>query len=323
MAKQTHPRKVAVLLHEDASISIALLMRDVLRRTNQLVGRKCFTSALVGRPGLATVRDGPVSVGLRRLSGLAGPIDHLIVPPLAPGRDPFAARPGEWRLLTRVHERGTTIHAACLGSLVVAGAGLLDGRDATTHWAWAARARDRFPAVRWDTSRMLCDSGRVVTSGGFLAAVDLALSLVERVSSRSVSREVGRLLLADSIRQHQSVYATTLVSTRVDDPRLRKLEGWIEGHLSSTVTVQEMAGVCALGPRTFHRAFVKAFGLTPRKLVQLKRVEKVRQLLRDAGVSVEKAIAAVGVSDVPSFRKVFQRELGLSPAEYRRRLLAE
>jgi transcriptional regulator GlxA family with amidase domain len=170
---------------------------------------------------------------------------------------------------------------------------------------------------------MLCDSGRIVTSGGFLAAVDLVLSLVERVSSRSVSREVGRLLLADSIRQHQSVYATTLVSARVDDPRMRRLESWMDGHLSSAVTVEEMAGVCALGPRTFHRAFVKAFGLTPKKLLQRKRVEKVRQLLRDADVSVEKAVAAVGVSDVPSFRKVFQRELGLSPAEYRRRLRAE
>ncbi len=320
MSKQTNPCAVAILLHENVSIGIALLMRDVLRRTNQLVGRERFTVALVGRPGLGTVRDGPVSV---RVSRPAGPIDHLLVSPLAPGRDPFVPRPGEWRVLTRAHERGSTIHAACLGSIVVAGAGLLDGQEATTHWAWAARARDRFPAVRWDASRMLCDSGRIVTSGGFLAAVDLALSLVERVTSRSVSREVGRLLLADSIRQHQSVYATTLVSARVDDPRMRRLESWMDGHLSSAPTAGEMAGVCGLGPRTFHRAFVKAFGLTPRKLLQRKRVEKVRQLLRDADVSVEKAVAAVGVSDVPSFRKVFQRELGLSPAEYRRRLRAE
>jgi transcriptional regulator GlxA family with amidase domain len=323
MAKQPRPQTVALLLHEDVSLSIALLMRDILRRTNQLMGREHLAVALVGRPGLRTVREGPVSVRVSGLGSLPGPLDHLLVPPLAPGQDPFAARPGEWRLVQHAHQEGTTLHCACLGALLVAGTGLLDGRDATTHWAWVQRARDRFPTVRWDASRMLCDSGRVVTSGGFLAAVDLVLSLVERTCSRSVSRELGRLLLADSIRQHQSVYATALVSARVEDPRMQRLEDWLDGHLSSGVTVEEMADVCHLSPRTFHRAFVRAFGSTPKKLLQRKRVEKVRQLLRDAGVSVERAIASVGVSDVPSFRKVFQRELGLSPAEYRRRLRAE
>jgi transcriptional regulator GlxA family with amidase domain len=214
------------------------------------------------------------------------------------------------------------LHAACLGSLVLARTGLLDGREATTHWAWVQRAGERFPAVPWNAGKMLCDSGRIVTSGGFLAAVDLVLSLVERTCSRAVSREVGRLLLADSIRQRQSVYATTVVSARSDDPRMQRLERWLDQNLSSPVSVDEMAGVCRLGTRTFHRAFASAFGCTPRKFLQLKRIEKVRHLLRDAGTSVEKAVASVGVSDVPSFRKVFRREMGLSPAEYRRRLRA-
>jgi transcriptional regulator GlxA family with amidase domain len=104
---------------------------------------------------------------------------------------------------------------------------------------------------------------------------------------------------------------------------MQRLERWLDSHLSSAVTVEEMAEVCHLSTRTFHREFVKAYGFTPKKFVQLKRIETMRQLLRNADLSVEEAIAQVGVSDVPSFRKIFQRELGLSPAEYRKRLRAE
>jgi transcriptional regulator GlxA family with amidase domain len=167
---------------------------------------------------------------------------------------------------------------------------------------------------------MLCDGGTIVTAGGFLAAVDLTLALVERVCSRKASHEVGRLLLVDSIRQHQSIYATTLVPTGVDEPRLQRLHRWIDAHLTEPITVDDMARACRLSRRTFHRVFVNAHGFPPKKLLQLKRVERVRVILRDANLSVEEAIQRVGVSDLPSFRKVFQRELGLSPAQFRRRL---
>ncbi|MBZ0088871.1 MAG: helix-turn-helix transcriptional regulator, partial [Thermoanaerobaculia bacterium] len=89
-------------------------------------------------------------------------------------------------------------------------------------------------------------------------------------------------------------------------------------HLSEPVDTAAMAAACGLGTRTFHREFVRAYGVTPRKYVQLRRIERVRELLRDEGTSVEAAIRRVGVSDLPSFREVFRRELGLSPAEYRR-----
>jgi len=317
MAKQSYAR-VGILLYEDTALSLALLMRDILVRTNQLLGRECFQVRLFGRPGLSTLTIGPVSV---RLSA-PGPVGYLIVPPLSPGRDPFAEHPAESQLIKKLHRNGTKIYSACLGSLVVAQSGLLTGRDATTHWNWIQRAAQRFPDVKWDSSRMICDSGDIVTAGGFLAAVDLTLALVERLSTRAVSHEVGRLMLADSVREHQSVYATNLVFLRAEDRRMRRLEKWLQDHLSAAVTASDMAEVCQLGARSFHREFMRVYGVTPKKFVQLKRIEKVRLLLRDPEVSVEEAISKVGVTDVPSFRRVFQRELGLSPAEYRKRLRA-
>lgn len=317
MAKQPARVRVAILFGEDTSPGVALLMRDILQRTNQRLGTERFDIKLVGRAGLRRVTLGPVSV---RLESGDRAFDHLLVPALSPGSDPFATRAGEARLITRLHGEGTAIHAACLGSLLVAQTGLLDGRSATTHWNWGQQAAEHYPDVRWDTTRMLCDAVDVVTAGGYLAAVDLTLALVQRVCSRAVAREMGRMVLADSVRQHQSVYATTLVCPRSDDPRMRRLASWLDGHLSSAITVDAMAQVCGLGVRTFHRAFVAAWGVTPKKYLQLKRVEKVRALLRDPQLSVEQAIVQVGVSDVPSFRRIFRRELGMSPAEYRRHL---
>jgi len=308
---------VAILVHEDVSLSLALLIRDILRRTNLLLEREHFTVSMVGTRARRLVRD-DVAI---RLGALDDRIDYLIVPPLTAGCDPFRPRTGETRLIARAHEQGAIVCAACLGALRVAETGLLAGHAATTHWAWVQRAKERLPAVKWDASRMVCDTGSVVTAGGFLAAVDLTLAIIARACSPQVSHEIGRLLLADSARQHQSIYATRLVDTPAEEPRLQRLERWLAAHLSGPVSVDDMARVCRLEPRTFRRVFARAYGLSPKKLLQLKRVETVRSLLRRSDLSLEEVVARVGVTDVPSFRRVFQRELGLSPAEYRRRLV--
>ena len=308
---------MAILVHDDVSVSLTLLIRDILLRTNLLLERDHFTVSLIGASARRSFVRGDISIRLRA----PGPCDYLVVPPLTAGRDPFRERTAETRLIARRHGQGTVVCAACLGALVVAQSGLLGGRSATTHWAWVQRAKERLPSIKWDASRMVCDTGSVVTAGGFLAAVDLTLAMIERECSRQVSHEVGRLLLADSARQHQSIYATRLIDTTADEPRLRRLERWLTAHLSEPVSVGDMARVCRLEPRTFRRVFTSAYGVSPKKLLQLKRVETVRTLLRRSDLSLEEIVARVGVSDVPSFRRVFQRELGLSPAEYRRRLV--
>jgi len=317
MAKRT-TLQVRILLFEEVALGVALVLRDLFRRADELAGGGRLDVRFCGRPGLGEVEADGVRVRLPRLTGR---VDHLVVPPLAPGGDPFRPRPAETRLLVRRHAAGTTVHAACLGSILVARTGLLSGRRATTHWAWIGRAAAACPDVVWDGARMLCDEGDVVTAGGYLAAVDLALALVERAISPAVARETGRRLLADSVRQHQSVYATTLVPSGAAGPRLQRMERWLEAHLGEPIDSAALAAACGLGARTFHREFVKAYGTTPKKYVQLRRIERVRELLRDEATSVEAAIRRVGVTDLPSFREVFRRELGLSPAEYRRRVM--
>ncbi|HEU5442731.1 MAG TPA: helix-turn-helix domain-containing protein, partial [Steroidobacteraceae bacterium] len=167
---------------------------------------------------------------------------------------------------------------------------------------------------------IVCDQGDVLTAGGYLATVDLALHIIAVTSSRALARELGRMMLADSARQHQSIYALRLTEPAAPDGVLRDIESWLERRLREAPTAHEMAQHCNMSLRTFHRRFRDAYGVTPRKYLQLKRVEAVRRMLSESRRSVAQILAEVGISDVTSFRRIFRRELGHSPAEFRRTL---
>jgi transcriptional regulator GlxA family with amidase domain len=140
------------------------------------------------------------------------------------------------------------------------------------------------------------------------------------MSSRETAHRLGQVLLADSVRQRQSVFAQRLIEPSVEHGSLSDLVQWIDRHLDTVLTASDMARHCKMSLRSFHRKFVAAHGVTPRKFLQLKRIERAQEQLRTSRRSVEQILEGVGVSDVASFRRVFQREIGLSPAEYRRRL---
>jgi transcriptional regulator GlxA family with amidase domain len=127
----------------------------------------------------------------------------------------------------------------------------------------------------------------------------------------------------DSTRQRQSVFAQRLIAPEVQQGPMQDLARWIERNLARSPTTSDMARHCGLSLRSFHRKFVDAYRVTPRKFIQLKRIERAQKRLRESRRSVEQIMAEIGVSDVASFRKVFQRELGCSPAEYRKRLRSQ
>jgi len=316
--KAPEPVRIAVLLYPRCSLSLALLARDLFGSANRVLGAERFVTQLTtaGRArrfecGDLTVRVEPPQPGLR----------YLIVPPTG-GFEPshLESWQNEVRLLARLSRQGTTVATACLGALMAASAGLLAGRTATTHWRWAAFAAERFPAVEWAPSEMICDAGAVITAGGYLALVDLVLHLVARCTSARQAHDLGQVLLADSIRQRQSVYARTLVAARSEDSRMARVESWVRRHLDGPLRVDEMALAAGQSLRSFHRHFRAAYGVTPNQYVQLKRVERAQELLRDSSLSVDEIVAKLGVTDVTSFRRLFRRELGLTPREFRARI---
>lgn len=311
--------RIAVLLHPSSSLAMALLFRAIFERANRKLAARRYRIDLVSSRVYVPLSAPDVSVTTRRARGL---YDYLVVTPYEGIEPGWRPDPADIALIQRQHARGAIIASSCLGALTLAEAGLLDAREATTHWSWARYVRDQYPRVAWNARKIVCDEGDVLTAGGYLATVDLALHIIATTSSRSTAHELGRMMLADSERQHQSIYALRLTEPAAQSGQLRDIDAWLERRLRDAPTASEMAQHCNMSLRTFHRKFREAYGVTPRKYLQLKRVEAVRQLLGDSGRSIEQILAEVGVSDVTSFRRIFRRELGHSPAELRRTLAA-
>jgi transcriptional regulator GlxA family with amidase domain len=311
------PLQVAILLGPQSSLALAMLCRTVFQFANRQLRTDRYQVDLIGAGRKSTLTTDGVSVRLQASRKL---YDYTLVTPYDRIAENWQPDPGEVALLQGQSRQGGIVASACLGALSLAAAGLLDGQDATTHWSWDGRVRARFPQVRWNTRRMLCDQGKVITAGGYLAVVDLALHIIAQSSSRETAHAIGQRMLADSARQHQSIYAQQLVDPGLERGQMKQLATWIEGRLRSAPSVSEMASHCHMSLRSFHRRFVETYGVTPRKFIQLKRIEAARKQLVASARSLEEILEDLGVADTTSFRRVFQRETGYSPAEYRRRL---
>jgi len=306
--------RVAVLVHSQVSAPLALLSRELFQRAADLAPKPLgLEVTLVGNHPVEgdqwTLRPDPWE----------GPWHLIVVPPFGPG---FAgslddlAPEIEW--LREQSGSGARVASACVGAFLLGAAGLLDGRQATTHWLWSTTAREQFPFVHWQTDRMLCDTGSVVTAGGYLGLVDLVLHLIETTVGRTAARDLAQRVLADTGRQKQSVYAQTL-TLGTADPAFVGFDRWVEASLRQTLTVDDLATRVAMSPRNFFRRFHDTYGVTPVRYLQRKRIEKAQTLLRESEASLETILTEVGVTDAQAFRQVFRRDLGMTPAEYRRR----
>lgn len=314
------PVPISIYLHRRASLGFSLLLEMVFRMANRLEGQPRFALAFVAD------RRGPLrfahGFALNRVSHRVPASGWLVVPPLDRFEGEFVISAGESDFLRGAHARGSKIATACLGSFLPAGAGLLDGLEATTHWRWADFAAARFPDVRWNPRALLCEQPGFVTAGGLLSTVDLALHLVAHHCDRAFVRELGRHLLADSIRQKQSVYAGSLLLQPRNRERFAALERHVEDRLARPPSIPEMAESCRMSVRSFHRAFGENFGVSPGKYIQLKRIERAKQLLADERLAIEAVADRCGFSQTAFFRTIFARETGLTPAQFRKRLHA-
>ncbi|MEW6490532.1 MAG: GlxA family transcriptional regulator [Thermodesulfobacteriota bacterium] len=227
--------------------------------------------------------------------------------------------PGAVDWLGEQAARGADLASVCTGAFLLAATGLLDGKEATTHWAFADAFRARYPAVDLRPERILTDGGRVYCSAGFTAAVDLSLYLVEKYCGRDVALHTAKAMLSDHGRTSQSPYAVFRLRKDHADARVLEVQDWLETHFSEEVRYPELAGRFGLSPRTLERRFKAAAGVTPLAYLHRVRVEASKRLLEETGKSFEEITWAVGYGDGGFFRKVFVKETGLRPSEYRQR----
>lgn len=245
---------------------------------------------------------------------------------VAPGRlrGPLSAEEAapyaRW-LLDR-HAQGAALAANCGGVFLLAATGLLAGRPATTHWCFADAFRSRFPDVRLDPDRMVIDDGDIVTAGGLLAWTDLGLRLVDRLLGPTVMIETSQFFLIDPAGREQRHYASFSPRLTHGDAAILKVQHWLQSREPGAVSVADMTVVAGLEERTFLRRFKAATGLRPVEYVQHLRVGKARGLLEFTRRTTDQIAWAVGYEDPSTFRKLFQRIVGLTPSQYRARFAA-
>src|SRR6478609_315392 len=286
---------------------------------NDLVGGT-YRIDVVG-PGL----DGRITMS----NGLKLGVEPLPEPP--PRHDTLVVAGGEgarrasndpalvdW--VARASRRARRTTSICTGSYLLAAAGLLDGRRATTHWNYCKVLAQRYPAVEVDPDPLFVRDGNIWTSAGVTAGIDLSLALVEEDLGAEVALAVARLLVVFFKRPGgQSQFSGALAVQQASRPALRELQAWIAGHLDEDLSVAALADRAGLSERSFARAFRAEVGQTPAVYVEGLRVERARALLEDGAESLDAVAGAAGFSSAEVLRRAFHRRVGVSPAAYRER----
>ncbi|MEQ8967440.1 MAG: helix-turn-helix domain-containing protein [Azospirillaceae bacterium] len=221
--------------------------------------------------------------------------------------------------LVDCRERGTLLAGVCSGVAFLAEAGLLDGRQATTHWGVAEDFRRRYPKVDWRTDLLITEDSGLFCGGGVNAATDLALYLVEKLCGHDVAIECCKALILDMPRVHQSGYAILPIARPHSDGRIRAVEEYLQENYRATVPVDDLARHAGMSARTLIRRFKSATGWLPGAYLQMIRIAAARQMLEDGASSVQRVAVAVGYDDVAFFRRLFKRHTGMTPAAYRER----
>lgn len=210
------------------------------------------------------------------------------------------------------------VASICSGALILAAAGLLDGRRATTHWLVAPELRRRYPRVRVDAERIFIQDGSLWTAAGVSAGIDLALALIEEDLGLEVSRSVARHLVVYHRRPGGQSQFSALLELEPPSDRIREALSYAREHLHEPLGVERLAQAACLSPRQFARAFVAETGQTPAKVVERLRAEAARVRIETSAEPIEQVAREVGFADPERMRRAFVRVFGQPPQALRR-----
>jgi transcriptional regulator GlxA family with amidase domain len=246
------------------------------------------------------------------ISDLAIPIDF----------DPRGAWPESIAWVRQQHAAGAVVAAVCTGSVLLAGTGLLDGRAATTHWAFEQLFATYFPEVDLSIKDVMvpdAPGGQIVSSGGAAAWEDLVLHLIARFCGDAEARRMAKAFLIGDRSEGQLPYAAMVKPRPHDDQVIAGCQEWIAEHYAAPNPVSRMAERSGLPERSFKRRFRRATGFTPVGYVQTLRVEEAKEYLETTDWPTEQVGVTVGYEDPAFFRRLFKRHTGITPARYRQR----
>ncbi|GHG85313.1 GlxA family transcriptional regulator [Streptomyces lanatus] len=312
-----------------AQRTVLFVLFDAVQSLDVTGPLEVFAGAETHAPGTYDIRTASLTgAPVRSSSGLTlvpdqaleeEPVDaHTLVVPGGQGTRTPAPDLVDW--LREHGPRAERLVSVCTGAILLAAAGLLDGRRATTHWAYCHKLARDHPAVEVDPDPIYIRDGHVATSAGVTSGIDLALALVEEDLGRDVALGIARHLVVFLRRPgNQAQFSAQLAAQTAQREPLREVQRWITEHPDADLTVEALATRASLSPRHFARAFQAETGMTPGRYVDRVRLEHARRLLEDTTDGVEEISRSSGYGTPEAMRRAFVKALGAAPAEYRRR----
>jgi len=322
------PRLVAIVAFEDVQSLDVTGPLEVFTAAERLIeaesrrdrGYEVLVLSSDGRP--LRTSSGLLLTPHASLDGAPAVIDTLIVAGgSGQGRATEDAGLVDWIAHASTGARRTA--SVCTGAFLLARAGLLDGRRATTHWAYAGELQRRHPRVRVDPEPIFVRDGQVWSSAGVTAGMDLALAMVEEDLDRDAALTIARHLVLFLRRPgNQAQFSATLAAQRAEREPLREIQRAVLEDVAGDHRIEAMAARAHMSPRHFARAFRAETGITPARHVELVRLEAARRRLEETGQPLAAIAAGCGFGTAETMRRVFLRTLHVGPAEYRRRFQA-
>ena len=305
--------RVTVIEIEGCMASSAAISHDVMATANLISG----TAKRAPPFNVTTVRCGPRRNGanLRRA-------DLVIVPGLGTAtveqldaklKSTVCRRASD--LLADAFGGGAAVAAGCASTFMLAEAGLLNGRRATTTWWLAPLFRHRFPKVELMVDRMVVADWPIATGGAAMAQMDLMLAVVSRFAGPGLAKTCANYLLLDGRRSQAPYMAITYLAGQ--DPKIAKAEKWARDNIGRDFAIEELAEAVALSPRTFARRVAATCGLSPIQFVQRIRIETARYFLETTRLSVEEIARRVGYAEPSTLRRLIRRDTKHSPGHFR------
>jgi transcriptional regulator GlxA family with amidase domain len=313
-------RRVVILAFPDVQILDVSGPSEVFAVADRIRSGAAYTIELVAPSAGELQSSGALRlIADRGIEDCAGPIDTLL---LGGGlgvreaiRDP---RLIEW--VSRAAGRSRRVASVCTGAFLLAEAGLLDGRRATTHWSACHRLAEAYPSIQVEPDSIFVRDGDLYTSAGITAGIDLALALVEEDLGSALALQIARTLVLFMRRPGgQAQFSNTLASQTAESASVRDLQVWIADHLDEDLSVACLAQRVFMSPRNFARVFASQTGQTPGRYVESLRIERARALLQGGRHNIEGIAHTCGFGTVETLRRSFSRRLGVSPGEYRER----
>lgn len=315
---------IAVLALEHCMLSGVVGPQEILTIANSLVEDEKEKAAF------SSIRIVGLQKEIVNFSGISLPVQETIetvtpqlifVPPVFSDLDDIInnVRLIEW--IKEQHKAGSIIAACCAGTFLLAEAGILDGKAATTHWRLTEDFMHKYPTVDLRPDIMLIDGGTYITAGGAMAWQDLVLHVISRFISADIASQCAKLLVMDGTRHTQTPYFMFPKYRRQDvsDKAIDSILDWMQQHYQHAISIDDLAGQAKLGERTFLRRFKRATGTTPLQYLQQLRIEAARHLLEITTRNIEEISGMVGYKDSSAFRDVFKKKTGLTPTGYRDR----